>query len=123
MQPLPRHDEQHRPIPEIHAVRDTAPLGQRRQLQEPDHQRARRYRAAEHDGAGEETGNEESPAKGEGRRLVRHGPQRSRTCNAGDREDRGKPGEPTPRLAPGHNVNPMAMAAPTRRAWARVSVP
>ena len=47
VQALARHDQQHRPVPEVDAVGDAAPLGQRRQLQEAHHERARRRHAAE----------------------------------------------------------------------------
>ena len=94
VQPLARHDQEHRPVPEVDAVGDATPLGQWRQLQEAHDQRSRGGHAADDDRAGGQAGHHEAAAEGEGRGLRGGAPQRSRTGGAEDAEHGGGRAEP-----------------------------
>ena len=83
VQALPGHDQEDRPVPEVHAIGDPAPLRQRRQLQEADDDRARRNGTAKDDGTRRQAGQEESTAEREGRRLRRGRPERRRAGDTG----------------------------------------
>ena len=94
VQPLPRHHQEDRPVPEVDAVGDAAPLRQGWQLQEADDQGARCHRATEHDGARRQAGQQEPPAESERRRLRRRRPQRGRARHTTQGEHRRHPREP-----------------------------
>ena len=96
VQALPRHHQEHGPVPEVDAVGDAAPLRQGRQLQEAHHERARCGGAAQDDGTRRQAGHQEAAAEGEGRGLRRRCPQRGRSRHTGQGEDRGEAGEPAP---------------------------
>ncbi len=96
VQALPRHHQQHGPVPEVDAVGDAAPLRQGWQLQEAHHERARCGGAAQNDRTRRQAGHQEAAAEGEGGGLRRRRPQRGRSRHTGQGENRREAGEPAP---------------------------